>query len=652
MPARHVCWPPSGARQLLMTDWNAASIPDQTGRFAIVTGTGGLGYETALELASRGADVVLAGRNAEKGALVRSQDFGRGAGGESPFRGSRPREPGFNRRIREANCRLPRQAGPSRQQRRRHDAADATHHAGWFRAAVRHQPSRPLRAHRAIAASAARSRRGARHDCIQRHASYRPDQLRRSAIREALSPCRRLRPVQAREPHVRLRAATAERRKGLGLMSNAAHPGFALTDLIANGPGTKGLNYQLSRLLALILAHSPAEGALPTLFAATSPYAVPGRILRTEGHVRADRRTRPGARLRAIQGHGRRRSPVERIGETDRLDVSIAHLPRSSRLTCPCVTLGIARARSIVSHLSGGRHELRAHQVRTRRSNPHHHAQPSRQAQRLHRHHGPGDSKTRSCRADEDDAVRVIIVTGAGRGFCAGADISGGASAFDTKSGSTAMFAGTRPTRILGLKQRSGRPTKRAGFVEAIFNCRKPSIAAINGAAVGVGITLALPMDIKIASSEAKFGFVFARRGLVPEAGSAWFLPRLVGLNQALRWCLSGRVFGADEAKAGGLVSEVVAPDQLLAARARNRAGDGREHRAGLARADAPDAVGLFRDGPSVRADEDRWTAVGRTRRRSGREGRSLGVPGKAQARVSQERSPSNMPAGYKPAPR
>src|ERR1044072_7384682 len=155
-------------------------------------------------------------------------------------------------------------------------------------------------------------------------------------------------------------------------------------------------------------------------------------------------------------------------------------------------------------------------------------------------------------RADEDDAVRVIIVTGAGRGFCAGADISGGANAFDTKSGNTAMFAGTRPR------------SSRGGFVQAIFDCKKPSIAAINGPAVGVGITLALPMDIKIASSEAKFGFVFARRGLVPEAGSAWFLPRLVGLNQALRWCLSGRPFDADEASDGGLVSEVVEPSELL----------------------------------------------------------------------------------------
>jgi len=173
-------------------------------------------------------------------------------------------------------------------------------------------------------------------------------------------------------------------------------------------------------------------------------------------------------------------------------------------------------------------------------------------------------------RADEDDSVRIIIVTGAGRGFCAGADISGGANAFDTKSGNTAMFgapASSSEAATHGQQRSSSEavaPRRRAGFVEAIFSCRKPSIAAFNGAAVGVGITLALPMDIKIASSEARFGFIFARRGLVPEAGSAWFLPRLVGLNQALRWCLSGRVFVAEEAKAGGLVSEVVAPEQLL----------------------------------------------------------------------------------------
>jgi enoyl-CoA hydratase/carnithine racemase len=159
--------------------------------------------------------------------------------------------------------------------------------------------------------------------------------------------------------------------------------------------------------------------------------------------------------------------------------------------------------------------------------------------------------------ADRDDSVRAIIVTGAGRGFCAGADISAGASAFDSRSGATAAFGGASVD--------GGLPRRRGGFVAAIFNCRKPSIVAFNGAAVGVGVTLALPMDIKIASEAAKFGFIFTRRGLVPEAGSAWFLPRLVGMSQALRWCLSGRIFDAQEALRGGLVSEVVAPDRLMA---------------------------------------------------------------------------------------
>lgn len=154
-------------------------------------------------------------------------------------------------------------------------------------------------------------------------------------------------------------------------------------------------------------------------------------------------------------------------------------------------------------------------------------------------------------RADADDSIRAIIVTGAGRAFCAGADVSGGAKSFDTSgSHGAGVFASSG--------QRSGR------FVEAIFNCRKPSIAAINGAAVGVGITMTLPMDIRIAAKGAKIGFIFARRGLVPEAGSAWFLPKLVGLPQSLRWCLSGRTFDADEALRGGLVSETVEPAELL----------------------------------------------------------------------------------------
>jgi enoyl-CoA hydratase/carnithine racemase len=159
--------------------------------------------------------------------------------------------------------------------------------------------------------------------------------------------------------------------------------------------------------------------------------------------------------------------------------------------------------------------------------------------------------------ADTDDAVRVVLVTGAGRGFCAGADMSAGADAFDTTSAQGSVSFGDVS------KGRQGRAGG-AGMVGAIFECRKPSIAAFNGAAVGVGLTLTLPIDIRIAADTAKFGFVFARRGLVPEAGSAWFLPRLVGLPQALRWCLDGALFSADEALRGGLVSEVTSLEDLL----------------------------------------------------------------------------------------
>jgi enoyl-CoA hydratase/carnithine racemase len=159
--------------------------------------------------------------------------------------------------------------------------------------------------------------------------------------------------------------------------------------------------------------------------------------------------------------------------------------------------------------------------------------------------------------ADVDDAVRVVLVTGAGRGFCAGADMSAGAGAFDTTSAEGSVSFGDVS------QGRQGRAAG-AGMVGAVFECRKPSIAAFNGAAVGVGLTLTLPMDIRIAADTAKFGFVFARRGLVPEAGSAWFLPRLVGLPQALRWCLDGALFSAEEALRGGLVSEVTTPEDLL----------------------------------------------------------------------------------------
>lgn len=155
--------------------------------------------------------------------------------------------------------------------------------------------------------------------------------------------------------------------------------------------------------------------------------------------------------------------------------------------------------------------------------------------------------------ANADDAVRAVILTGEGRGFCAGADISAGADSFGEGSGNFGSGGESRPDADTG-----------GGFVAALFDSAKPTIAAINGPAVGVGVTLTLPCDIRIAAEPARFGFVFARRGLVPEAGSAWFLPQIVGLPQALRWCLLGRLFDAAEALAGGLVSEVVAPDALL----------------------------------------------------------------------------------------
>jgi enoyl-CoA hydratase/carnithine racemase len=166
-------------------------------------------------------------------------------------------------------------------------------------------------------------------------------------------------------------------------------------------------------------------------------------------------------------------------------------------------------------------------------------------------------------RANKDDEIRAIIVTGAGRAFCAGADLSSGARTFDATA-------------------RSDRPERNAGPVDAvnwsdervrdgggrltleIFECLKPVIAAVNGPAVGIGVTMQLAMDIRIASDQARFGFVFSRRGIVPEAASSWFLPRIVGIAQALSWCYSGKVFDAQEALRGRLVGEVVGAEELL----------------------------------------------------------------------------------------
>ena len=156
-------------------------------------------------------------------------------------------------------------------------------------------------------------------------------------------------------------------------------------------------------------------------------------------------------------------------------------------------------------------------------------------------------------RVDADDDVRVVIVTGASRGFCAGADLSGGGDTF--KGGGS------------DVQTRVGVPRDGGGLVSLrIFECTKPVIGAINGAAVGVGVTMTLPMDIRLASDAARFGFVFARRGIVPEACSSWFLPRLVGISQAAEWVYTGRVFGATEALDAGLVRSVHPGDELLAA--------------------------------------------------------------------------------------
>ena len=151
-------------------------------------------------------------------------------------------------------------------------------------------------------------------------------------------------------------------------------------------------------------------------------------------------------------------------------------------------------------------------------------------------------------RADRDDAVRAVIVTGAGRGFCAGADLSSGGSTFDN----------TRRDTIDDHRDGGGLVSLR------IYESIKPVIAAINGPAVGVGITMTLPMDIRIASSSARIGFVFARRGLVPAACSTWFMTRAAGISRALEWTFTGRVFSAQEALEGGLIRGIYKPGELI----------------------------------------------------------------------------------------
>ena len=167
-------------------------------------------------------------------------------------------------------------------------------------------------------------------------------------------------------------------------------------------------------------------------------------------------------------------------------------------------------------------------------------------------------------KADADDNVRAIIVTGAGRAFCAGADLSAGPRTFDATRED-------RPERRTAIKADgsvdwSNEAIRDGGglLTLRIFECLKPVIAAVNGPAVGVGVTMQLAMDVRLASENARFGFVFARRGIVPEACSSWFLPKVVGISQALEWTFTGRVFGAEEALEGRLVKKVYKPDQLI----------------------------------------------------------------------------------------
>jgi len=197
-----------------------------------------------------------------------------------------------------------------------------------------------------------------------------------------------------------------------------------------------------------------------------------------------------------------------------------------------------------------------------------------------------------------------------GRAFCAGADLSSG--------GDTFSRGGSDEQTEVGVPRDGG------GMVTLrIFDCTKPVIGAINGAAVGVGVTMTLPMDIRLASEHAKFGFVFARRGIVPEACSSWFLPRLVGISQAAEWCYSGRVFPAAEALAGGWCAACT-PPTICCPRPGDRRGDRRAHRAGQRGAHPADAVADARrvapDGSAPRGLAGHPRAWPQRRRQGGRQ--------------------------------
>jgi len=168
-------------------------------------------------------------------------------------------------------------------------------------------------------------------------------------------------------------------------------------------------------------------------------------------------------------------------------------------------------------------------------------------------------------KSDADDDVRAVIVTGSGRAFCAGADLSSGGDTFSR--GDSDLASVSRVSRVSRVPRVPRVLRDGGGLVSLrIFNSKKPVIGAINGPAVGVGVTMTLPMDIRLASSAAKFGFVFTRRGIVPEACSSWFLPRIVGISRATEWVFTGRMISPEEAQEAGLVRSVHAPDDLISA--------------------------------------------------------------------------------------
>jgi len=204
-------------------------------------------------------------------------------------------------------------------------------------------------------------------------------------------------------------------------------------------------------------------------------------------------------------------------------------------------------------------------------------------------------------RADADDEVRAVIVTGAGRAFCAGADLERGGETFDRGDG----------------QEGGGVPRDGGGmFVLRVFESTKPVIAAINGPAVGVGITMTLPMDVRLAADDARMGFVFTRRGIVPEACSSWFLPRVVGISQAMEWAATGRVFDAQEALRGRLVRSLHPGGELLdAARelALEIAGNAAPVSVALARRLMWDMLGAAHPMEAHRADSRGMSARGQS---------------------------------------